>query len=71
MAHASVAEAAVIAVPDERWAAERPVAVVVLGEGAERDSEALGEHLARDFAKWQLPERFEYVEAIPRTATGE
>ena len=69
MAHRSVAEAAVIAVPDERWG-ERPLAVVVLAEGAEEDSEALREHLERAFAKWQLPERFEYVEAIPRTATG-
>jgi len=69
MGHPSVAEAAVIAIPDERWG-ERPLAVVVLGEGAEADPETLREHLAGDFAKWQLPDRFEYVDAIPRTATG-
>ena len=34
------------------------------------DADELREHLAADFAKWQLPERFEYVDAIPRTATG-
>ena len=33
-------------------------------------ADELREHLGRDFAKWQLPERFEVVEAIPRTATG-
>lgn len=69
MAHPAVAEAAVIAVPDERWA-ERPLAVVVLREGAQADPDTLRDHLARDFAKWQLPDRIEYIDAIPRTATG-
>jgi fatty-acyl-CoA synthase len=69
MAHPAVAEAAVIAVPDERWG-ERPLAVVVLREGREATPEELREHLSGDFAKWQLPERFEFVEQIPRTATG-
>ena len=69
MAHTAVAEAAVIAVPDDRWG-ERPLAVVALGDGAEADAEELRAHLAQEFAKWQLPERFEYVDAIPRTATG-
>ena len=27
-------------------------------------------HLAHKFAKWQLPERFEFLDAIPRTSTG-
>jgi fatty-acyl-CoA synthase len=69
MAHSCVAEAAVIAVPDERWG-ERPMAVVVLREGQDTTPEELREHLAKDFAKWQLPERFEFVQALPRTATG-
>jgi fatty-acyl-CoA synthase len=69
MGHPAVAEAAVVAMPDERWG-ERPLAVVVLREGAQGDPEALRAHLANDFAKWQLPDRFEYVDAIPRTATG-
>jgi fatty-acyl-CoA synthase len=30
----------------------------------------LREHLAQDFAKWQLPDRFEFVATIPCTATG-
>ncbi len=69
MAHPSVAEAAVIAIPDERWG-ERPMAVVALREGAQARPEELREHLGQSFAKWQLPERFEFVDAIPRTATG-
>ena len=69
MAHPEVAEAAVIAIPDERWG-ERPMAVVVLREGRQASPEELRDHLAQHFAKWQLPERFEFVEAIPRTATG-
>jgi fatty-acyl-CoA synthase len=69
MAHPAVAEAAVIAIPDERWA-ERPMAVCVLREGQDAAPEDLREHLATKFAKWQLPDRFEFVDEIPRTATG-
>ena len=69
MAHPAVAEAAVIARPDEKWG-ERPLAVCVLREGSEATPDALREHLSQHFAKWQLPDRFEFVEAIPRTATG-
>jgi fatty-acyl-CoA synthase len=69
MAHPAVAEAAVIAVPDEKWD-ERPMAIVVLKGGKEATPDDLREHLSGHFAKWQLPERVEYMEEIPRTATG-
>ncbi len=69
MAHPAVAEAAVIAISDERWG-ERPLAVVVLREGEEASPEELREHLAQQYAKWQLPERFEFIDELPRTATG-
>lgn len=69
MAHPAVAEAAVIAIPDSRWG-ERPLAVIALRDGATTDPDQLREHLAAEFARWQLPERFEFIPAIPRTATG-
>jgi fatty-acyl-CoA synthase len=69
MGHPAVAEAAVIAVPDEKWA-ERPLAVVVLKEGQSATDEELRDFLAPNFAKWWLPERFEFVEEIPKTAVG-
>jgi fatty-acyl-CoA synthase len=69
MGHPAVAEAAVIAVPDEKWS-ERPLAVVVLREGASASDDELREFLAPNFAKWWLPERFEFVEEIPKTAVG-
>jgi fatty-acyl-CoA synthase len=69
MAHAAVAEAAVIAVADAKWG-ERPLACVVLKPGGRADPEALRAHLAGRFAKWQLPDRFEFIDAIPKTSTG-
>ena len=69
MAHPAVAEAAVIAVPDDKWQ-ERPLAVVVLKQGANASSEELREFLAPQFAKWWLPDRFEFVAEIPKTAVG-
>jgi fatty-acyl-CoA synthase len=69
MAHSAVAEAAVIAMPDEKWG-ERPMAVVVLRDGEEASADELREHLSQHFAKWQLPDRFEFIDEIPRTATG-
>ncbi len=69
MAHEAVAEAAVIAIADERWG-ERPLAVVVLRDGHEATSDELRAHLAQQYAKWQLPDRFEFIDEIPRTATG-
>lgn len=69
MGHAAVAEAAVIAVPDEKWG-ERPLACVVFRSGKTATADELRNHLAHKFAKWQLPERFEFLDAIPRTSTG-
>jgi fatty-acyl-CoA synthase len=69
MGHPAVAEAAVIAVPHPKWS-ERPLACVVLKPGATLDAQALREHLAPHFARWQLPDAFEFIDAIPRTSTG-
>ena len=70
MAHPAIAEAAVIAIPDPKWS-ERPLACIVLKPGQAADAQALGAHLLKHgFAKWQLPDRFELIDAIPRTSTG-
>ncbi|MBD0329104.1 MAG: long-chain fatty acid--CoA ligase [Thermoleophilia bacterium] len=69
MGHPAVAEAAVIAVPDEKWQ-ERPLAVVVLREGETATADELREFIAPQFARWQLPDRFEFVDEIPKTAVG-
>jgi fatty-acyl-CoA synthase len=69
MAHPAVAEAAVIAIPDERWS-ERPLAAVVLKPGASATADELREHLAAEFLRWQLPDRFEFLDEIPKTAVG-
>jgi len=69
MAHPAIAEAAVIAVPDPKWD-ERPLGVVVLKEGQTATSDELREFLAPDFAKWWLPDRFEFVAEIPKTSVG-
>ena len=70
MSHPAVAEAAVIAIPDEKWS-ERPLACIVLKPGQNADAAALNALLlARGFVKWQLPERYEVIPAVPRTSTG-
>ncbi|MGW2645027.1 long-chain fatty acid--CoA ligase [Streptomyces sp. NPDC001393] len=71
MSHPDVAEAAVVAVPDEKWG-ERPLATVVLKEGATADFDTLRSFLAEEgrIAKWQLPERWTIVESVPKTSVG-
>ncbi|OBG69957.1 MULTISPECIES: long-chain fatty acid--CoA ligase [unclassified Mycobacterium] len=67
--HPHVVEAAVVGVPDERWQ-ERPLAVVVAKEGAAVSAEDLRKFLAEKVARWWLPERWAFVEEIPRTSVG-
>jgi fatty-acyl-CoA synthase len=69
MAHPDVLEAAVVGIPDEKWQ-ERPLASVVLREGATVKPAELREFLARSVAKWQLPDAWTFIEAVPRTSVG-
>jgi fatty-acyl-CoA synthase len=69
MGHPAVAEAAVIKVSHPKWD-ERPLAVVVKKPGKEVTTEELRQLLLGHFAKWQVPDDFAFVEALPRTSTG-
>ena len=69
MAHPAVREAAVIGLAHERWV-ERPVAVVVLRAGADAGEASLRAWLAERVAKWWVPDRIVFVEAIPRSGVG-
>ncbi|WP_280417065.1 long-chain fatty acid--CoA ligase [Nocardia carnea] len=69
MGHPAVAEAAVIGIPDEKWD-ERPLAAIVVAEGASVRPEELREFLSTRFAKWQLPEYWTFIEEVPKTSVG-
>jgi acyl-CoA synthetase (AMP-forming)/AMP-acid ligase II len=69
MAHPDVTEAAVIGVPDEKWG-ERPLATVVRREGADVTAEQLREFLAGQVPRWQLPERWSFIDEVPKTSVG-
>ena len=65
-----VAEAAVIAISDERWQ-ERPLACIVTMPGESISLGQVHEHLTNDgFAHWQLPDRIELIDQVPRTSVG-
>lgn len=69
MAHPAVFEAAVVAVPDDRWQ-ERPLCCVVLRPGASATPEELRDFLSTRVAKWWLPERWAFIESVPKTSVG-
>lgn len=69
MAHPAVREAAVIAVPNVRYT-ERPLACVVLKDGAQASEHELLAFLEQKFAKWWMPDGVEFVDDIPKGATG-
>ncbi len=69
MAHPHIVEAAVIAVPDPRWE-ERPLACVVLKENTSVDARELCDFLGARIARWQLPERWTFIEEVPKTSVG-
>jgi fatty-acyl-CoA synthase len=71
MSHPAVAEAAVIAIPHEKWQ-ERPLACIVLKEASKGKvaKEEILDFLRDKVAKWWIPDEVVFLEAIPRTSVG-
>jgi fatty-acyl-CoA synthase len=69
MAHPAVAEATVVGLKHVKWQ-ERPAAFVVLRPGAEVTEEELLAHLRQNVAKWWLPDKIVFIDAVPKTGTG-
>ena len=69
MAHPDIAEAAVIAVPSQRWM-ERPMACVVVRDGATLTAQQVRDWLAPRVARWWLPDEIEFIDEIPKTSVG-
>ncbi len=69
MGHPDVVEASVIGVPDARWD-ERPLACVVRKPGTDVDASTLAAYLGGHVAKWQVPERWAFIDEVPKTSVG-
>jgi fatty-acyl-CoA synthase len=69
MNHPRVAEAAVIAIPDEKWI-ERPLACIVFKGGETASENELNEFLLSRFVKYQLPKKYIALKEIPKTGIG-
>jgi fatty-acyl-CoA synthase len=69
MGHPSIQEATVVGVPDEKWG-ERPLASVVVLEGQSVTPDELADFLEGKVAHWQVPERWAFIEEVPKTSVG-
>ena len=70
MSHPKIKEAAVIAIPDEKWS-ERPLATIVLFDENDTISDReLKEFLSRDFVSYQIPDSYVFIDQVPRTSVG-
>ncbi|HEY3786052.1 MAG TPA: long-chain fatty acid--CoA ligase [Steroidobacteraceae bacterium] len=64
-----VAEAAVIAIPHEKWG-ERPLLLVVAKPGGHLDPQTVLAYMKERVAKWWVPDRVQLVSEIPHSGTG-
>ncbi|UQX89093.1 AMP-binding protein [Jatrophihabitans telluris] len=66
--HPAVKEAAVIGIPDEKWG--ELVTAVIVTDGSDLTEADLIAHCRTRLAGYKCPKKVEFVEALPRTATG-
>jgi fatty-acyl-CoA synthase len=64
-----IVDVAVIGVEDERWG-ERPLAIVTVRSDAHLDLQQLANFVAGQVDRWEIPERWSLVTALPRTSVG-
>ncbi|MGD3149792.1 long-chain fatty acid--CoA ligase [Tsukamurella tyrosinosolvens] len=69
MSNPTIAEAAVVGVPDEKWD-ERPFVLAVVKDAADADAEKQRAFLTDLLPKWQIPERWAFVAEVPKTSVG-
>ncbi len=70
MSHPKIREAAVIAIPDEKWM-ERPLACIVLFDPQDPiPNSELIDYLMKDFAKYQVPQDYVFIDQVPKTSVG-
>jgi fatty-acyl-CoA synthase len=69
MGHPGVLEASVVGVPDDRWG-ERPLALVVGKAGSTPSAEELRDWVAERVARWWIPERWSFIDEVPKTSVG-
>jgi fatty-acyl-CoA synthase len=68
-AHPDVYEAAVVAVPDEKWG-EVPKALVVLKPGAKAGENEILDFCRSVLSHFKCPRSIEFLESLPKTGTG-
>ncbi|WP_272031632.1 long-chain-fatty-acid--CoA ligase [Oceanobacillus kimchii] len=67
--HPDVLEVAVIAIPDEKWG-EVPLAIIVPQPNSTMIEEEVISYCRENLAHFKAPKKVEFVEELPKTATG-